>query len=567
MREVGSSQRAGGRDSHCCMMLIAVLAVGGCNRPLTPPVMVAAGSGTGVSGAGGGSGGAAGAGAVAPQPISFLSLLAEMTNRDLLAVHPRAHAPHKCLQASSYDRGSTAPDQPGWFANQDWSWYIRDEMNQGRREWVLLDAPGPGALTRYWTTFGSGSETGTLRFYLDGSTTPFWAGKATERVGINPEMGWPLSSRTVDRDPLQGGQAHPGHNLYAPIPYAKSLKITYDVPPGNRSSSFRLWYNINYRSYGPGIQVQSFDPSALADPAVAAKLAETNAQLSSPDTAPRGLGNRQLRTSGLLASAQALEQPLAGAGAIRRLRLTLQAGDQAAALRHTLLELGFDGRQTARVPVGLFFGTGSKRFAPLHEWYRTVDPATGQMTVYWTMPYQANANVRVVNSGDQPVQVDLEVETGAWSWTRDSMHFHAAYREDLRLPTVGAQGKDWNYVTIQGRGVYVGDTLEVSKSARSWWGEGDEKIFVDGEAFPSHFGTGTEDYYGYAWGHTETFSQPFISQPLGDANQASGTTVNSRTRALDGIPFDQSLKVDMEVWNWHGGPVDYSVATFWYQIP
>ncbi|MCG8554008.1 MAG: hypothetical protein MJD61_01780, partial [Proteobacteria bacterium] len=107
MREVGSSQRAGGRDSHCCMMLIAVLAVGGCNRPLTPPVMVAAGSGTGVSGAGGGSGGAAGAGAVAPQPISFLSLLAEMTNRDLLAVHPRAHAPHKCLQASSYDRGST----------------------------------------------------------------------------------------------------------------------------------------------------------------------------------------------------------------------------------------------------------------------------------------------------------------------------------------------------------------------------------------------------------------------------------------------------------------------------
>ncbi|MCG8555289.1 MAG: DUF2961 domain-containing protein, partial [Proteobacteria bacterium] len=259
--------------------------------------------------------------------------------------------------------------------------------------------------------------------------------------------------------------------------------------------------------------------------------------------------------------------PLAGAGAIRRLRLTLQAGNQAAALRQTLLELGFDGRQTARVPVGLFFGTGSKRFEALNEWYRTVDPATGQMTVYWTMPYQANANVRVVNSGDQPVQVDLEVETGAWSWTRDSMHFHAAYREDLRLPTVGAQGKDWNYVTIQGRGVYVGDTLEVSKSARSWWGEGDEKIFVDGEAFPSHFGTGTEDYYGYAWGHTETFSQPFISQPLGDANQASGTTVNSRTRALDGIPFDQSLKVDMEVWNWHGGPVDYSVATFWYQIP
>lgn len=32
-----------------------------------------------------------------------------------------------------------------------------------------------------------------------------------------------------------------------------------------------------------------------------------------------------------------------------------------------------------------------------------------------------------------------------------------------------------------------------------WWGEGDEKLFVDGEKFPSTFGTGSEDYVGYAW--------------------------------------------------------------------
>jgi hypothetical protein len=37
-----------------------------------------------------------------------------------------------------------------------------------------------------------------------------------------------------------------------------------------------------------------------------------------------------------------------------------------------------------------------------------------------------------------------------------------------------------------------------------WWGEGDEKIWVDGEAFPSIFGTGTEDYYAYSWGGKHT---------------------------------------------------------------
>ena len=46
----------------------------------------------------------------------------------------------------------------------------------------------------------------------------------------------------------------------------------------------------------------------------------------------------------------------------------------------------------------------------------------------------------------------------------------------------------------------VGDTLALHNGAAAWWGEGDEKIFVDGETFPSHFGTGSEDYYGYSFG-------------------------------------------------------------------
>ena len=49
---------------------------------------------------------------------------------------------------------------------------------------------------------------------------------------------------------------------------------------------------------------------------------------------------------------------------------------------------------------------------------------------------------------------------------------------------------------------------------RGWWGEGDEKIYVDGEDFPSHFGTGTEDYYGYAWCRPEEFAERGLSQRL-----------------------------------------------------
>lgn len=41
--------------------------------------------------------------------------------------------------------------------------------------------------------------------------------------------------------------------------------------------------------------------------------------------------------------------------------------------------------------------------------------------------------------------------------------------------------------------------MQDNKTIDWWWGEGDEKFFVDGEKFPSSFGTGSEDYIGYAW--------------------------------------------------------------------
>ncbi len=47
-----------------------------------------------------------------------------------------------------------------------------------------------------------------------------------------------------------------------------------------------------------------------------------------------------------------------------------------------------------------------------------------------------------------------------------------------------------------------------------WWGEGDEKFFVDGEMFPSWFGTGSEDYFGFSWGTPGYFSKAYHTQAL-----------------------------------------------------
>ena len=124
-----------------------------------------------------------------------------------------------------------------------------------------------------------------------------------------------------------------------------------------------------------------------------------------------------------------------------------------------------------------------------------------------------------------------------------------------------------NFVQVSGKGVYVGDTLTVFNGPDAWWGEGDEKIFVDGEAFPSHIGTGTEDYYGYAWCRPEYFAAPFHAQPTGAGNMKAGFSVNNRYRALDAIPFTASIKFDMELWHSQKTVVNYAPATFWYAQP
>jgi hypothetical protein len=144
------------------------------------------------------------------------------------------------------------------------------------------------------------------------------------------------------------------------------------------------------------------------------------------------------------------------------------------------------------------------------------------------------------------------------------MHFHSAWRQQRLIPT--RPYSDWNYVSITGKGVYLGDTLSLFNPAKQWWGEGDEKIRVDGEDFPSHFGTGSEDYYGYAWGHPAPFQGPFCNQPCAHPNNL-GPTTNTRTRVLDAIPFTKSLDFEMEVWHWADCKMDYAAATYWYARP
>lgn len=69
--------------------------------------------------------------------VSEMTLLKELADRDEMARFPMPE--YRTAQFSSYDRASVAKDQPGWYANGDWSAFIRAEEVEGHTEYVMME--------------------------------------------------------------------------------------------------------------------------------------------------------------------------------------------------------------------------------------------------------------------------------------------------------------------------------------------------------------------------------------------------------------------------------------------
>ncbi len=513
--------------------------------------------------------------APAAEPVSLESLLRDMVDRDRLARLPSPA--YLCRQASSYDRDTVGVDKPGWFANWDRSQFVRVEQNAGRKEYVMLDAEGPGAVVRFWGTWHGPRKdgrllpfsNGTLRVYLDNRPNPAIEGPIADLISGGKLIGPPLSESVSPDTPYQ----RRGHNLYLPIPYQKHCKITYQsdkIIDFGAQRGEALYYQINYRTYEQGTRVESFRRQQLEQLEPLVEKVGRKLVSSGLAATPRR------RTARLDVELPPGKKPISllqreGPGAIYQLTVRLQAKDIQQALRSTVLAISFDGKQTVWCPVGDFFGIGHQLSA-YRSWYTEVDKE-GTMRSFWVMPHEKTCQITVHNLGPEPVHVEATAQVGQFDWDGRSMHFHASWRQYTKIDTgpnkdqTGKGAFDVNYVEIQGQGQIVGDTLTVYNGTDAWWGEGDEKIFIDGEEFPSHVGTGTEDYYGYAWCRPEYFQSPFHAQPCGDGNLKGGFSVNSRYRILDALPFTKSIKLDMELWHWRSTQMNYAPATFWYARP
>ena len=486
----------------------------------------------------------------AQEKLTYVDLVGRLTDLERLAVLP---APgDTCSQWSSYDRASKFDEATGkyvrWDANGDGRGIIRTEGDLA----VFAEMEGPGCLWRIWS---AKADAGRVKIYLDGAAEPavdlpfagYFDGKTAPFV-------YPSLVHITAR----------GCNNYVPIPYAKSCKIVAEKGWGN-------YYHFVYETFPKGTVVPTFKMAlAAAETAALAAADDILSNKRGQDPAGKRPGEATVaRTAAVPPGKAVAVAPLDGQGAITALSIKVPAAasreDEIQLLRELALRITWDGEAAPAVwaPLGDFFGT-----APGENKYKSLPLGMTDDGFYsfWYMPFARGALVEIVNDGAAERSVSVSITRAPLSRPAAGLgRFHAKWHRDALLPEEPERKIDWTMLKTAGRGRFLGVMLHVWNPKGGWWGEGDEKFFVDGEKFPSTIGTGSEDYFGYAWCCPQLFENAYHNQTLVKNNK--GHVSVNRWHITDNIPFQKSFEGCIEKYYPNAKPTLYASTVYWYLSP
>lgn len=284
---------------------------------------------------------------------------------------------------------------------------------------------------------------------------------------------------------------------------------------------------------------------------------------------------------------------IAGAGRIVHLWFTISSEEEKY-LSTTRLKMFWDGasQPAVDVPFGEFFLLGHDRVRYVNTAFITVEARpelnhnlpnknVGGFNCYFPMPYAKGARIVVENGSEKPLRaLYYQVDYQKWSSPPSPLRFHAVHHRTAPEPFPGpaAGARTANNATgegnhrildVTGRGHLAGVAVSVDGAGAGWW-EGDEMVWIDGEPRPSIAGTGTEDYFGGAWGFRREYNTPYhgvtvLEKVPGRKDWQAGLFTVYRFHLPDPIPFTRSLRMTLERGhNNHRRDSTYSSVAYYY---
>ena len=459
--------------------------------------------------------------------------------------------------------------------------------------YILMEEDGPGVIWRFWTV-AHGHYNTVIRVYLDEDAEPVVEATLldffTQYHDDLPVSNFPL---------LHNINQARGSVSYFPLPYQTHIRVTATEP---------IMYQLTYSRFPEGSILPDYqdryrNENTITDAAMERRL-ERRGQYE-PSR------NWQAVTITVPPGRELVLYEKEGAGVLHGLRYypDFRSDEEAeTALRGLILRMYWDGRAKPAVwsPLGDFFGT-----APGLHLFRTIPTGMSRLECYseWVMPYGSGMRMELENRTDRPQTVRFEAAFEPLEGNPDSrLRFHAKWhpreffgRDETRFLPGGDRYPDWPILLVKdacgrfcGMSMHVyNDFPEPKQQAAAWWygkyhpdyectvsyfwGEGREKFFVDGEKEPSTFGTGTEDYIGYAFSAEPPFSNwdgAFAAAP-NLAYTCRGHISHCRFQIPDNIPFQKSFEAYFEkysddIWTDGVNPAArgccyVDVVSYWYQ--
>lgn len=291
------------------------------------------------------------------------------------------------------------------------------------------------------------------------------------------------------------------------------------------------------------------DPLYLVPPNVHSRWASPENPAARKGQACAGDDGRKRRACFPLAPGETatLLDLRATSGTVRRIWCTFY-DRRPKMLRGLRLEAFWDDAPTPAIsaPLGDFFSIGLGRMTAFQS-ALFASPEGRSFNCYFPMPFRRGARITVSNETDTAVDMffyDVDCTIGE-THPADAAYLHAHWRRENPTEIL----RDYEILPrVRGRGRFLGCNAGVIANtgayAKSWWGEGEVKMYLDGDAeHPTLCGTGAEDYIGTGWGQGQ-YAGPYQGCPVADHDKYQYCFY--RLHIPDPVWFQQDARVTIQ---------------------